>query len=113
MVPFEAEERSYYYPLTWGNFPKLYRSHCGEWQCVVTFYHNYHVTDVLLLLRLVYNMLSTGGLWIDVSTPSFPENQVPLSYKEYEHILEQSQFTLLEKTSSEDFWYFDQECIMN
>ena len=78
----------------------------------MTIYHNYHITDILKYVRLMYSMLKEGGIWIDVCTANFSSNVIPMSYKEYETVLLKSQFKLLEKRQSEDYWYEDQECIM-
>ncbi len=64
-------------------------------------------------LRLIYKMLSNDGLWIDLSTSNFDKNVIPFSYREFENVLERSQFRLLEKEKEDGFWYGDRECLMN
>ena len=63
----------------------------------MTTFHNYHTRDVLLFIKLVYSMLREGGIWIDLSTANFSRNAVLMGYREYENILEKSQFKLLKK----------------
>ena len=36
-----------------------------------------------------------------------------MSYREYENILDKSQFKLLKKSKIDTFWFGDKECIMN
>lgn len=64
-------------------------------------------------LRLIYKMLSNDGLWIDLSTSNFDKNVISFSYREFENVLERSQFRLLEKEKEDGFWYGDRECLMN
>jgi len=69
--------------------------------------------NILMHLRLIYKMLSNDGLWIDLSTSNFDKNVIPFSYREFENVLERSQFRLLEKEKEDGFWYGDRECLMN
>lgn len=64
-------------------------------------------------MKTIYKMLRAGGIWIDLSTSNFSRNQVMMSYREYENMLDRSQFKLLDKGSSSDYWYYDPESIMN
>lgn len=56
---------------------------------------------------MIYKILAPGAVWIDLCTANFNRNVIQLSYREYENILENSQFKLLEKGISSDVWYED------
>jgi hypothetical protein len=58
-------------------------------------------------------MLTPGALWIDLCTSNFSSSVVMMSYQEYDNILEKSEFKLLEKGFSHEYWFEDKECIMN
>jgi hypothetical protein len=58
-------------------------------------------------------MLKPDGLWVDLSTSNFDRNVIPFSYREFENVLDRSQFKLLEKHRENSFWYGDKECLMN
>ena len=76
---------------------KTYKTHHEEWNCIVTMFHNYQMTDLLCFVRTIYSMLKEGGIWVDLCTANFGKNLVPMSYREYENVLDKSQFKLLEK----------------
>lgn len=96
-IPAVIDDHSCFYPLTLGNFPSLYKTHNSNWDMVITVFHNYHIENILHHLRLIYKMLKEGGIWIDLSTSNFDCNVIPFTYREYENVLEQSQFKLLHK----------------
>ena len=63
-----------------GNFFNTYKTHQNQWHCLVTTFFNYHIRDILKHIRLIYNMLKDGGVWVDVSTANFGKNVIPMCY---------------------------------
>lgn len=96
-----------------GDFVRLYRFHAPSWDCVISCFSLEDAKNAILMVRLFYQLLHPGGLWINYGTLNYKSGEFELTHQELMAVVRHEKFSVVESGTEVNRHFYNSELMLN